>query len=104
MFNGKSDEDYVKLKIRRDPKSSMPDLYGFMISLFDHGDLEEFLLFIWNLNITLPSKGTQEIDTKIHYFRTLLCAEALRQFGLLSADVENLDTSLTVNFLIKVLA
>ena len=104
MFNGKSDEDYVKLKMRRDPTSSMPDLYGFSISLFDHGDLEEFLLFVWNFNITLSATGTQELDTKIQYLHTLLYGEALRQFDLLSSDVENLDTSLTVNYLIKGLA
>ena len=41
ISTGKSDGDYVKLKLRRDPKSSTSDLYEFMISLFDHGDPEE---------------------------------------------------------------
>ena len=35
-FTGKLDEDYVKLKLRRYYMSSMPDLYEFMMSLFDH--------------------------------------------------------------------
>ena len=34
----KSDGYYVKLKLRRDPMSSMSDLYEFMMSLFDHGE------------------------------------------------------------------
>ena len=44
-----SDGDYVKLKLRRDPTSSILDLYEFMMSLFDHGEPEEFLLFVRNL-------------------------------------------------------
>ena len=39
---GKSDGDYVKLKLRRDPTSSVSDLYELRMSLFDHGDPEEF--------------------------------------------------------------
>ena len=37
-YNGKSDGDSVKLKISRYPTSSMPDLYDFRMSLFDHGN------------------------------------------------------------------
>ena len=33
---GKSDGDYVKLKLRIYPKSSTLDLYDFGMSLFDH--------------------------------------------------------------------
>ena len=44
--NGKSDKDFVKLKLRRDPTSITSDLYEFNMSLFDHGNPEEFLLFI----------------------------------------------------------
>ena len=46
ISTGKSDGDYVKLKLRRDPKysTSYPD--EFRMSLFDHGELEDFLLFV----------------------------------------------------------
>ena len=36
-YNGKSDRDFVKLKFRRDPTSSMADLYEFKMSLFVNG-------------------------------------------------------------------
>ena len=36
----KSDEDYVKLKLRRDPTTSTLDLYEFSMYLFDHGKPE----------------------------------------------------------------
>ena len=41
-YDGKSDKDIVKLKLRRDPTSSKLDLYEFSMSLFDNGDPEEF--------------------------------------------------------------
>ena len=43
---GKSDRDYVKLKLHRDPKYSTSDLYEFRMSLFDHGEPEEFLFLL----------------------------------------------------------
>ena len=42
----KSDGDYVKLNLRRDPTSSPSDLYEFRMSLCGHGDTEEFFLFV----------------------------------------------------------
>ena len=38
---GKSDGEYVKLKLRRYPMSSTLNLYDFRMSLFDHGEQEE---------------------------------------------------------------
>ena len=35
---GKSDGDYVKLNLRKNPTSSKSDLYEFRMSLFDHGE------------------------------------------------------------------
>ena len=55
MCTGKSDEDYVKLKLRRYPMSSTLDLYVFMMSVFDHGTPEEFLLLVQNFNMTLDA-------------------------------------------------
>ena len=42
-YNGKSDKDFVKIEVRRDPTYSTSDLYAFSVSLFDNGKLEEFL-------------------------------------------------------------
>ena len=39
-YNGKSDKDFVKLKLRRYPTSSMSNLYEFKMSLFDNGNPE----------------------------------------------------------------
>ena len=41
--DGRSDKDFMKLKLRRDPTSSTLDLYEFKMPLFDNGDPEEFL-------------------------------------------------------------
>ena len=41
-YNDKLDKDFVKLKLRMNPTSSTLDLYEFKMSLFDHGDPEEF--------------------------------------------------------------
>ena len=92
MCTGKSDEDYVEIKLCRDPTSGKSDLYKFKHSLFGHGDPEEFLLFVCNSKMTLMATGILEVDAKIHYLRTLFRGEALHQFELLSANVENMDT------------
>ena len=97
MYNGKSDEDFVKLKLRRDPTYIMSDLYEFNMYLFYHGNREEFLLFIRNFNMTLAATGTLDMDAKIQHICTLVRGEELRQFDLLSADVENTE-DLNVNY------
>ena len=51
--DGKSDGDYVKLKMCGYPTSSMSELYEFRMSLFDYGNPEEFLLFVQNFKKNL---------------------------------------------------
>ena len=86
-----------------DPTPSTSDLYDFKTSLFYHGDPEEFLLFIRNFNMTNAGTGMLEMDVKIQYLSTLVCGEVLRQFDLLSTDMENIET-LNVDYGIKGLA
>ena len=86
-YTGNSDVDYVKLKIRIYPTSSTLDLYKYSIYLFDHGKPEEFLLFIWNFQMTLADTGTLKSEVKVQYLRTLFHGKALHQFDLLSAEV-----------------
>ena len=102
-YNGKPEKYFVKVKLRRDPTSSMSYLYDFNMSLFDNGEPEEFLLFICNFNTTLSATGTLYMGAKIKYIRTLVCGEALRRFYLLFADVENTET-LNVDYYIKGIA
>ena len=40
--NGKSDKDFLKLKLRRYPTLSTSELYAFKMSLFENGKPEEF--------------------------------------------------------------
>ena len=80
MRTGKSDEDYVKLKLRRDTISSTSGPYKFSISSFDDDNRKEYLLFVQNFNMTLAAIGTHETDAKIQYICTLVYGEALRQF------------------------
>ena len=101
--NGNPDEDLVKLKMRRYPTSSTLDLYNSKMSLFDHGNMEDSLLFIHNFNMTLVVTGTLDMDANIQYLCTVFCGEALHQFDLFTADVENIET-LNVDYYIKSLA
>ena len=73
------------------------------MSLFYHGDPEDLLFFIRNFNMTLVATRTLDMDARIWYLRTLVRGGALRQFYLLSADVENIKT-LNVDYFIKGLA
>ena len=57
-FNGKSEKDFVKLKLRRYPMFSTSDLYRFNMSLYDHVKPEEFLLFMRNFNMNIAAIGT----------------------------------------------
>ena len=93
----------LKLKFCRDPTSSTPYLYEFNMDLFEHGNPEEFLLFICNFNMTLAVTGNLDMEAKIQYLCTLVRGEALRQFDLLSSDVENTET-LNVDYYIMCLA
>ena len=57
-----------------------------------------------NFNMSHASTGTLETGTDVQYLCTLVCGEALRHFDVLSADVENTDTSLTLHDQLKGLA
>ena len=44
-YNGKSDEDFVKLKLIRDPTYSTSELYEFNMYFFDHGKPEVSVIY-----------------------------------------------------------
>ena len=100
----KSDGDDVKLNLCRDPTSSTSDIYEFRMPLFDHGDTEEFLLFVQNFQMTLAASGTLETEVKVQYICTLVRGGALEQFDLVSADAKNKGIQLYVDYLLKGLA
>ena len=101
--DGKSEKDFVKLKLRRDPTLPTSDLYEFKMSLFENSESEEFLLFVKSFNMTLTQSGALQADAKYQYLRTLVREEVLRQFDLLSADVEGTET-LNIDYIIMGLA
>ena len=100
---GKSDRYYVKLKLGIDPTSSTSDLYEFRMYLFDHGKLEEFILFVRNFQMNLSAIGTLETEAKAEYICTLFRGESLRQFESLSAGMKNTETPLYVDYPLRVL-
>ena len=53
--------------------------------------------------MTLAASGTLEAGAKIQYLRTIACGGVLRQFDLLSSDIENMQT-LNVDGIVKGLA
>ena len=63
------------------------DLYEFNMALFDNGKPRK-LFFVYNFNMTLAVSGTLETDANVQYLCTIFCGEALRQFDLLSDDIE----------------
>ena len=63
-YDGKSDKDIVKLKLRRDPTSPTSDLYEFKMSFFESVEPEEFLLFVRNFNMNLAASGMLEAGAK----------------------------------------
>ena len=60
FHDGKSDKDFAKLKLRRDPTLSTSGLYEFKMSLFGNGKPEKFLLFVRKYKRTLAASGTME--------------------------------------------
>ena len=60
-------------------------------------------MFIRNFNTTPAATGMLEMDANIQYLCTLVCGESLRQFYLLSAEVEKTETT-NVDYNIKGLA
>ena len=81
----KSEKDFVKMKLRRDPTSENSDLYEFKMSLFYNG-YQEDVFFAHNFKITLEASGMLQDAAKIRYLSTRFCGEALHQFDMLSAD------------------
>ena len=71
------------------------------MSLSNHGDTDEFLLFVINFQMTLAATETLEMEKKVQYLCTLVCEEALCQFDLVSADAKNTETLLDVDYLLK---
>ena len=53
--NNKSDKYCVEIKLRRDPTLAKSDISELKMALFDNGDLEEFLLFVRNFQMTLDA-------------------------------------------------
>ena len=82
----------MKLKVRRDPIYDMLELYEFKMSLYDHGEPGEFLLFISIFNTNHAETRMLEMDTNILYLRKLFRGEALHHFDLFFSDVENIET------------
>ena len=75
-----------------------------MMSLFDHSEPEEFLLFVQNFQMILADMGILETESMVQYHRKLVHGEALCQFDLMADDAESTETLLDVDYLLKVLA
>ena len=101
--NDNLDKDFVEIKFLRYPTSENSYLYEFKMNLFDNGYLEEFLLFVCKFSMTLVVPGKILIDAKVKHIFTIVHVEALRQFDLLSYDVEGTEP-LTVETIILGLA
>ena len=63
------------------------DLYDFKMALFDNDKPKEFLLLIWNFNITIKALVMLKVGANIQYLCMIVRVEALRQFGMFFAEV-----------------
>ena len=52
-----------------------------------------------NFNMTLAASDTLATGAKIQYICTIVCGEALRQFDLLSTDMEGANPLTVENFI-----
>ena len=73
------------------------------MSLFDNEELEEFLLFVRNFNMTITESVMLEEGAKVQYLCTIIHREALRQFNSLYADMKG-ENPITVENIIERLA
>ena len=62
------------------------------MALFGNEDMEEFLLFVRNFQMTLEASGTLTSGAKIQHLHTLVYGEALRQLDTLSIEVGSTTT------------
>ena len=72
-----------------------------MMSLFDHFELEKFLLFVWHPQSIFADTGTLETKAKVQYLSTLVCGKSLCQLDLLSDDAKDTETLLDVNYILE---
>ena len=98
-YDGKSENYSVKLKLRRYLTSITLDFYEFNMSLFDNGNLEEFLFFVRFSNMTITASGMLEEGSKVQYLCRTFQREALRQFDSFYTDMGS-ATPLTVKNII----
>ena len=85
----KLDKDFFQIKFCSDPTSEKLDLYELKMALFDNDEPGDLLLFIRNFNMTLKVSGMLKAGADIQYLQTLVRGEALRQFDVLSAEVDS---------------
>ena len=57
------------------------------MALFGNEDMEEFLLFVRNFQMTLEASGTLTSGAKIQHLHTLVCGEVLCQLDIFSVGV-----------------
>ena len=87
-------------KLRRDMTPEKLYIYEFKRALFDNSDLEEFLLFIRNFNMTLEVSGTLLDGAKIQYLHTVVCREALLQLDTFSAEAGSTNPEYLMSIII----
>ena len=69
--NDRSDKYFYEIKLGRDLTSEKLDLYEFKMVLFDNGETEEFLLLVYNFNMTPEASIMLETAGKMQYLRML---------------------------------
>ena len=86
-FDLKTEIDYVKIKLRRNPRSEKLEMYELKMPLFDNGDLEELLLFVINFKMNIEASGILTENVKLQYLCTLFHGKALHKFETLCVHI-----------------
>ena len=73
--------------MRQDPSSATSKTYELKFPMFENGKPEEFLQMMKDFKIVTDRTGTTSATKNIHFLRTMLREEALREFYVLSVQV-----------------
>ena len=89
LVNSLSKQNRAMRRCMKKPHSLKLRQYDVcLFDLNDHGEPEEFLLFVPNLQMTLAATGTLETEAKFQYLCMLVHEESLRHFDLVCADAK----------------
>ena len=92
--NGKTEEkNIIKIKMRREPASATSKTYELKVQTFENGIPEDFLQTTKGFKTAVDGTGTTSATGKFQFLRIMLRREALREFDVISGQVESTNNT-----------